>query len=89
MSKNYGPEYEWKNRERLQTEVLKHLQEHGPMHCDVLYVSFDARRTVSVRPVLTDLITYGLISVDKDETVTITEAGLQTLADRDQLPGTC
>jgi hypothetical protein len=83
MSKNYGPEHEWKNRERLQSEVLKHLQEHGPMHYDVLYVSFDAHRTASIRPVLADLITYGLISVEKDETVTITEAGLQTLADRD------
>ena len=46
-------------------------------------------RNASIQTVLTDLLTYGLASLDKDETVTITDAGLQTLEDQDQLPGTC
>ena len=81
--KHYGPEYEkeWKKRERLQREVLKYLKEHGQIHYDAVYVSLGARMTTSIRTVLTDLVTYGLISIDKDETVTITDAGLQTLED--------
>ena len=82
-------EKEWKKRERLQREVLKYLKEHGQMHYDAVYGSLDPHRNASIQTVLTDLLTYGLVSLDKDETVTITDAGLQTLEDQDQLPGTC
>jgi hypothetical protein len=50
------------------------------MHYDALYVSFDRHRTASIQPLFTDLVTYTLIAIDKDETVTITDAGPQTLA---------
>lgn len=86
MSKNhYGPEYEkqWKNRERLQSEVLKHLKKYGPMYYEVLCVSFETHGTASIQPVLTDLVTYGLIAIDTEKMITITDAGLQTLADQD------
>ena len=58
------------------------------MYYEALYVSFVPHRTASIEPVLTDLVTYGLISIDTEEMITITEAGLQTLADQDPLPGT-
>ena len=82
--KHDGPEYEkeWKKREHLQREVLKYLKERGGIHYDAAYVSLDPHRTASIQTVLRDLLTYGLISIDQDKTVTITDAGLQTLADQ-------
>ena len=53
------------------------------MYYEVLCVSFETHGIASIQPVLTDLVTYGLIAIDTEKMITITDAGLQTLADQD------
>jgi hypothetical protein len=82
--KHYGPEYEKQRRKEnhLQREVLAHLKERGPIHYDVLYVLFDPHKTASIQPALTDLLKYGLISMDEEKLVQVTATGLEKLADQ-------
>jgi hypothetical protein len=85
MPKKYsGPAYEKerKRQNRLQRDVLEHLKNHGPKNYDLLYVFFDPNHTAAIQPALTDLTTYGLISMDKDKMVQITDAGLERLKDQ-------
>jgi hypothetical protein len=65
----------------LKREVLQHLQQHGAINSNLLYVHFDRTRTADIQAVLQDLKQGNYIEVDKDGMTRITTAGIQLLKD--------
>jgi muconolactone delta-isomerase len=65
----------------LKREVLQHLQEHGVINNNLLYVHFDRNRTADIQAVLQDLKQWNYIEVDTDGMTRITTAGIRLLKD--------
>lgn len=70
-------------RHSIERDILKHLKEHGPTPFKTLYVLFDRNRTGRANAAIADLRLGNLyMKVDTTtEVATITDAGLERLAD--------
>jgi muconolactone delta-isomerase len=65
----------------LKREILRHLQEHGAINNNLLYVHFDRNRTADIQAVLQDLKQWNYIEVETDGMTRITTAGIRLLKD--------
>jgi len=59
----------------LQQEALRHLQEHGPLHWNALYIRFDTQSRGDIGPALEDLEGRKFIEREESNLVRITPAG--------------
>lgn len=82
-SKSYDSVYEMRIRKQRELErgVLRHLRDHrgNPHTFDKLYFMFSADGGADIAPALEDLRHWKYINVERNNTVTITEAGLERL----------
>ena len=77
------PNYEpfRRNQKRLQREILKHLQDSGPLAYDALYVRFSSHGSAEIKSAIAELQMDAFFSVDEQKMVTITESGVTRLND--------
>jgi hypothetical protein len=69
-------------RHSIERDILRHLKEHGPTPFQTLYVLFDRNHTGRANAAIADLRLGNLyMKVDTTEVATITDAGLERLAD--------
>jgi len=70
-----------KKQRELERRVLQHLKDHQdmPHKFDRLYVLFSGDGTADIAPALEELRHWAHIKIDNDNTVTISEAGLERL----------
>jgi hypothetical protein len=70
-------------RHGIERDILRHLKEHGPTPFQSLYVLFDRNHTGRANAAIADLRLGNLyMKVDTTtEVATITDAGLERLAD--------
>jgi hypothetical protein len=82
-SKPNDPVYEMRMRKQRELErvVLRHPKEHQdkPLKFDRLYFLFSGDGTADIAPALEELRHWAHININNDNTVTITDAGLERL----------